>query len=69
MSSQVRPAKPQMCNGFWYLVRKVPHRCCHIEPRTYVKWSTGIRILDDLKAVVAHTRVADLNNPMIIEGD
>jgi integrase len=59
--SKRRPAKPCKRNGFWYLVRRVPEEFLAVDERGVVRLSTGIRIVEDPRAIVAAAVVAKLD--------
>lgn len=64
MASQLKPARPLKREGFWYLVRRVPDEFTSYDQRKQVTLSTGIRVPDDPKAVVASKVVADLDGQL-----
>lgn len=61
MSRHLVPARPMKRQGFWYLVRRVPHEFSHLDSREMIVKSTGIRICDDPRGVAARQRVAELD--------
>lgn len=61
MSCRMLVARPIKRQGFWYLVRRVPKRLSGIDRRRMVVKSTGIRICDDPRGVVANIMVAELD--------
>jgi hypothetical protein len=56
-----RCARPHKRYGHWYLVRRVPRQSSAYDARNPVMLSTGIRIADDPRAVVAGTAVQKLD--------
>jgi integrase len=58
-------ARPHKLKGFWFLVRRVPSEFALIDKRNPVRISTGIRILDDPRAVRAAIVVADLDAELV----
>ena len=53
--------KPQNRGGIWCLVRRVPKELSHLDPRRFVKVSTGIRVADDPRGVQASRMIDALN--------
>jgi integrase len=64
-SAEIKPAVPAKRNGFWYLDRRVPKRFRAVDPRELVRISTGIRIVDDPRAVAAKVAIAALDADLI----
>ncbi len=58
MRPTVRPVK---IRGYWMVNRRVPRRYAAIEPREYVRLSTGIAVPDDPRGVRAAEVARDLN--------
>jgi hypothetical protein len=54
-------ARPHKRYGYWYLVRRVPRQFSSYDARNPVMLSTGVRIADDPRAVVATTAVQKLD--------
>jgi len=54
-------ARPHKRYGYWYFVRRVPRQFCGCDARNPVMLSTGIRIADDPRGVVASTAVQKLD--------
>lgn len=52
---------PQNRAGTWYLIRRVPKAYQHLDKRTFVKLTTGIRVENDPKGGRAALVVAELN--------
>lgn len=52
---------PQKRKGFWYLIRRVPVALRHLDARSFVRITTGIRIVDDPRGIRAARVVAELN--------
>lgn len=48
-------------DGYWYLIRRVPVRYEAVDRRVVERMSTGVRIGDDPKAIVASGVAAELN--------
>jgi hypothetical protein len=65
MPRPVEAARPQKVNGFWFLVRRVPAEFAAYDTRKLVRQSTGIRIVDDPRAVRAGEVVAKLHSELI----
>jgi hypothetical protein len=61
MPRPVEAARPHKVNGFWFLVRRVPAEFAAYDTRKLVRQSTGIRIVDDPRAVRAGEVVAKLH--------
>ncbi|MBI1649835.1 integrase [Hyphomicrobium sulfonivorans] len=57
----MRPIKPQNLQGIWSLVRFPPKRYQHVERRKVVRITTGIRAVDDPRAIRAYDVVQALN--------
>lgn len=47
--------------GFWYYIRRVPKAAVGMEARPFVAKSTGIRVADDPRGVVARKRVLEFD--------
>lgn len=47
--------------GFWYYIRRVPKAALHLENCSLVMRSTGIRIPDDPRGVIARSRVSEID--------
>jgi hypothetical protein len=62
MPRPVEAARPHKVNGFWFLVRRVPAEFATYDTRKLVRQSTGIRIVDDPRAVRAGEVVAKLHS-------
>lgn len=65
MPRPVEAARPHKVNGFWFLVRRVPAEFAACDTRKLVRQSTGIRIVDDPRAVRATEVVAKLHSELI----
>lgn len=59
-----RPIQPRKRDGFWYLVRRVPVHLARLDSRTFARLSTGIRVADDPRCVVARQEVARLDREL-----
>lgn len=57
-------ARPNKRKGFWYLIRRVPGEYAHLDDRTLIQISTGIRIVDDPRAVKAMREVQRLDEAL-----
>lgn len=55
MAPRHQEARPHKRYGYRYLVRRVPRRFAIYDKRNPVMLSTGIRIADDPRALVAGT--------------
>jgi integrase len=55
--------------GFWYYIRRVPKPALHLEPRPIVAKSTGIRVADDPRGIVARQRVLELDTAQTLKWD
>ena len=60
MPRPVEAARPHKVKGFWFLVRRVPGGFAAYDMRKLVRRSTGIRIVDDPRAVRAGEVVTKL---------
>ncbi len=60
MASKARPAQPQKCDGFWYLIRRVPQEFQSVDDRGLIRIS--IRITDDPIGVTARRKVLELDS-------
>jgi len=60
MSLQKQP-KPQKRAGYWYLIRRVPQEYAHLDRRSFVRVSTGIKVIDDPRGIAARSAVDKLN--------
>lgn len=56
--SKINPHKRK---GYWHLVRRVPAAMRHLDTRSFVRITTGIRIVDDPRGIRAARVVAELN--------
>ena len=65
MANHIRVARPLKRQGFWYLVRRVPARFSDIDTREMLVRSTGIRVSDDPRAIVARQRVRELDEELL----
>ncbi|WP_334150964.1 tyrosine-type recombinase/integrase [Hyphomicrobium sp.] len=61
MAPRHQCARPHKRYGYWYLVRRVPRRFSAYDARNPVMLSTGIRIADDPRALVAEAAVQKLD--------
>ncbi|MGE0628883.1 MAG: tyrosine-type recombinase/integrase [Hyphomicrobiaceae bacterium] len=61
MAPRRQCARPHKRYGYWYLVRRVPRQFSACDARNPVMLSTGIRIADDPRAVVASAAVQKLD--------
>jgi hypothetical protein len=61
MAPRHHRARPHKRYGHWYLVRRVPREFSAYDTRNPVMLSTGIRIADDPRAVVANAAVQKLD--------
>ncbi len=61
MAPRRERARPHKRYGYWYLVRRVPRAFSTHDTRNPVMLSTGIRIADDPRAVVASAAVQKLD--------
>ncbi|WP_041316379.1 hypothetical protein [Hyphomicrobium nitrativorans] len=52
---------PHKRKGYWHLVRRVPAAMRHLDARSFVRITTGIKIVDDPRGARARLVVADLN--------
>lgn len=64
METESRAARPHKLDGFWYLIRRVPLSYIRFDARKIVRISTGIRIVDDPRAVTASVEVARLDQEL-----
>jgi hypothetical protein len=53
MAPRHERARPHKRYGYWYLVRRVPRAFSAYDARNPVMLSTGIRVADDPRALVA----------------
>src|SRR5262249_60288496 len=65
MPRPVEAARPHEVNGFWFLVRRVPAELATYDTRKLVRQSTGIRSVDDPRAVRAGEVVAKLHSELL----
>ena len=56
--SKINPHKRK---GYWHLVRRVPAAMRHLDTRSFVRITTGIKIVDDPRGIRAARVVAELN--------
>lgn len=61
MDVQLKAARPVKRDGFWYLIRRVPQTYARYDERTFVRISTGIRIVNDPRGVSARVEVLKLD--------
>ena len=61
MAPRRKCARPHKRHGYWYLVRRVPRAYSAYDARNPVMLSSGIRIADDPRAVVAGAAVQKLD--------
>lgn len=47
--------------GFWYYIRRVPKAALHLESGAFVFKSTGIRVAEDPRGIIACTRVREID--------
>jgi hypothetical protein len=50
---RAKPPEPQNRGGIWYLIRRVPKEFDHLDPRTLVRMTTEIPVVDDPRKVRA----------------
>src|SRR5262245_9702545 len=62
MAPRHRRARPRRRYGYWYLVRRVPREFSAYDTRNPVMLSTGIRVADDPRALVATAAVQKLDD-------
>jgi hypothetical protein len=65
MARPIEAARPHKLKGYWFLVRRVPLQFSAFDSRNPVRISTGIRILDDPRAVRAATVVSKLDADLL----
>lgn len=65
MARRRSEASPKKLNGFWYYVRYVPSEVAHLDKRSKVVMSTGIRIADDPRGIQASKAVRKLDEEML----
>jgi integrase len=65
MARPSEAARPHKLKGYWFLVRRVPLEFSTFDSRNPVRISTGIRILDDPRAVRAATVVSKLDDELL----
>jgi hypothetical protein len=61
MAPRHQRARPHRRYGYWYLVRRVPREFSAYDTRNLAMLSTGIRVADDPRALVASTAVQKLD--------
>ncbi len=61
MAPRHQRARPHRRYGYWYLVRRVPREFSAYDTRSPVMLSTGIRVADDPRALVAGAAVQKLD--------
>lgn len=64
MARPTKKAEPQKRDGLWYLVRRVPAEYRAVDQRLIVRLSTGIRVADDPRGVVARKKVEELDRAL-----
>ena len=65
MARPIEAARPHKLKGYWFLVRRVPLQFSAFDSRNPVRISTGIRILDDPRALRAATVVSKLDADLL----
>ncbi|MEW6124433.1 MAG: site-specific integrase [Pseudomonadota bacterium] len=64
MARPSQPAAPQKRDGLWYLIRRVPAEFRDVDDRQIVRLSTGIRVADDPRGVLAAKKVQQLDQAL-----
>jgi len=54
-------ARPNKRKGYWYLIRRVPAEYAHLDNRSLIQLSTGIRVTDDPRGIRAAREVQRLD--------
>lgn len=59
--AEMAEAVPHKRHGYWYCVKRVPHHYAHLDKRSIVQISTGIRIADDPRKIRATPAVRTIS--------